>query len=66
MESLLEDLESEIKKIPSKVQSLQAKMKRAGVKQEKLQALLPDKKQTEELKREVKIFLVVTVEVFLK
>ena len=52
MESLLEDLES--------------KMKRAVVKQEKLQALLPDKKQTEELKREVKIFFVVTVEVFLK
>ena len=52
VKSLIEDLEGEIKKIPSKVQSLQAKLKRALVKQDKLQALLPDKKQADILKKE--------------
>jgi hypothetical protein len=52
---LLDDLESEIKKIPSKVQSLQAKLKRATVKQDKLQAILPDKKRADELRREVNL-----------
>lgn len=53
VEALLEDLESEIKKIPSKVQNLQAKLKRAVAKLDKLQSLFPDKKQSDELKREV-------------
>ena len=54
MKALLDDLESEIKKIPGKVASLQAKLKRAVVKQDKLQALLPDKRNADELRREVR------------
>ncbi len=57
MEALLEELENEIKRIPSKVQSLQAKLKRAVAKQDRLQSLLPDKKQADELKREVSSFV---------
>ncbi len=50
---MIQDLNDEIKKIPGKVQSLQARLKRAEVRQEKLQALLPDKKQADLLKTEV-------------
>jgi hypothetical protein len=53
VQALLDDLDSEIKKIPGKVQNLQAKLKRATVKQDKLQAILPDKKRADELRREV-------------
>jgi DNA repair exonuclease SbcCD ATPase subunit len=53
VQNLLEDLESEIKRIPGKVQNLQAKLNRADAKQEKLQSLLPDKKQADQLKLEV-------------
>jgi len=53
VQALLDDLESEIKKIPGKVQNLQAKLKRATIKQDKLQAILPDKKRADELRREV-------------
>ncbi len=51
--ALIQELNDEIKKIPGKVQSLQAKLKRAEVRLEKLQALLPDKKQADLIKTEV-------------
>ena len=53
VDDLKKDLEKEIKKIPGKVHSIQNKLQRAIERQEKLQTLLPEKKQTDEMKLEV-------------
>merc|ERR1712228_670015 len=47
------DLENSIKRIPSKVQSIQNRLERLVKRCEKLQAMLPEKKQTDEMKVEV-------------
>ena len=53
VEDLKKELEKDIKKIPGKVHSIQNKLQRAIERQEKLQTLLPEKKQTDEMKVEV-------------
>ena len=50
---LKRDLENDIKKIPSKVQSIQNKLQKATQRYDKLQVFLPEKKQTDEMKIDV-------------
>ena len=50
---LKRNLENDIKKIPSKVLSIQNKLQKATQRYDKLQVLLPEKKQTDEMKIDV-------------
>ena len=50
---LKRNLENDIKKIPSKALSIQNKLQKATQRYDKLQVLLPEKKQTDEMKMDV-------------